>query len=200
MKIGIFGGTFDPPHLGHLILAAEAQEQLELDHVLWVLTPFPPHKQGQIISGLHDRMAMVMLAMAGNPLFKLSRVDIDRMPPQYAVDTVKILKESAPRDMFFYIMGADSLNDLMEWHEPGAFVAACDGIGVMKRPGETIDVKKTEKSLPGIGKKLHTLDIPAIDIAGADIRARVKAGRQFRYLVTDKVHQYILNHKLYRSD
>ena len=199
MKIGIFGGTFDPPHLGHQILAAEAQEQLGLDRVLWVLTPFPPHKMDQRISPVEDRKAMVMLAIADNPLFKFSRVDIDRTPPHFAVDTVRILKETYPKDSFIYLMGADSLNDLLQWHEPNQFVAACDGIGIMKRQGEVIDTEKITGELPGIHKKMSILDTPMIGIAGADIRQRVKSGKQFQYLVPEKIHQYILDHKLYRA-
>ena len=127
MKIGIFGGTFDPPHLGHLILAADAKEQLGLDQVLWVLTPFPPHKKDIKISPLQDRMTMVLLAITGNTNFHLSRVDIDRLPPHYALDTVNILRHNSPKDTFFYLMGADSLNDLLAWHEPLHPFAALGG-------------------------------------------------------------------------
>lgn len=199
MKIGIFGGTFDPPHLGHLILAAEAQEQLTLDHVLWVLTPYPPHKKNVKISPIQDRMTMVMLAITDNPHFSLSRVDIDRPPPQYAVDTVALLRESSAKDAFFYLMGADSLGDLLTWHEPVQFVAACDGLGIMKRQGETIDIANLSSEIPGLEKKLHFLDTPAIEIAGSNIRERVKGGKQFRYLVPEKIYHYILNHKLYQT-
>ena len=116
MKIGIFGGTFDPPHMGHLILAEEACWQLQLDHVLWVLTPFPPHKKDRIISPVQDRLSMVQFAITENDRFKLSRVDIDRQPPHYAVDTVSILQQSSVNDEFYYLMGADSLIDLPTWH------------------------------------------------------------------------------------
>ncbi len=200
MRIGIFGGTFDPPHLGHQILAAEAQEQLGLKQVLWVLTPFPPHKTSQKISALADRMTMVLLAIADNPSFRLSRVDIDREPPHYAVDSVKLLKKSNPKDTLIYLMGADSLNDLISWHRPGEFVATCDGIGVMKRRGEEINIEKVEQEIPGIHEKLQFIDTPGIEIAGCDIRKRVTEGRQFRYLVPEKVHVYIINHKLYRKE
>ncbi len=199
MKIGIFGGTFDPPHLGHLILAAEAQEQLGLDHVLWVLTPFPPHKKNVKISTLRDRMTMVLLAISGNQHFNLSRVDIDRPPPQYARDTVNLLRQNSPKDTFFYLMGADSLGDLLSWHEPLQFVEACDGLGIMKRYGEMIDTAKLNAELPGLDAKLHFLDTPAIEIAGSNIRERVKGGKQFRYLVPEKIYHYILNHKLYKD-
>ena len=199
MKIGIFGGTFDPPHLGHLILAADAQEQLGLDHVLWVLTPFPPHKMSVKISPIQDRMMMVMLAIAGNAHFSFSRVDIDRPPPQYALDTVRQLQQNSPKDTFFYLMGADSLNDLLRWHEPAQFVATCDGLGIMKRHGEVVEIAKLEDSIPGVGEKLNFLYTSIIEISGSDIRRRVNDGRDFRYLVPEKVFHYILNHKLYQN-
>jgi nicotinate-nucleotide adenylyltransferase len=199
MKIGIFGGTFDPPHIGHLILAQEACSQLELEHVLWVVTPFPPHKKTQVISPIHDRMSMVLLAIAGNSNFVLSRIDIDRPPPHYAVDTVAILREKSPKDEFYYLMGADSLNDLTMWHEPAQFVANCDGIAIMVRRGENIDASKLEAEITGLSEKLHVLETPSIEISGSEIRRRVKNSMDFRYFIPDKVYHYILNHKLYQS-
>jgi nicotinate-nucleotide adenylyltransferase len=199
MKIGIFGGTFDPPHLGHLILAQEAQEQLGLDEVLWVLTPFPPHKIGQKISALQDRIALVLLAIENNSHFSLSRVDIDRQPPHYAVDTVAILREKHPNDQFYYLMGADSLNDLPEWHEPEIFVSECDLIGVMVRHGEAIDTSQIEKIIPGTAVKLRILETPCVEISGNEIRKRVAIGRQVRYFLPDKIFHYITDHRLYQA-
>ncbi len=199
MKIGIFGGTFDPPHVGHLILAADAQEQLGLERVLWVLTPFPPHKYGQKISSIQDRMTMVLLTIADNAHFSLSRVDIDRPPPHYAVDTVNLIRQNSPEDEYFYLMGADSLNDLPNWHEPGQFLGACDGLCVMKRYGEYIDAAKSTAQIPGLAEKLHILNTPLIEISGSDIRRRAREGKQFQYLVPDKLNHYILNHKLYQG-
>ncbi len=199
MKLGIFGGTFDPPHLGHLILATAAQEQLGLDRVLWVLTPYPPHKTGQRVSPLDDRLTMVLLAIAGNNKFSLSRVDIDRQPPHYAVDTVNILRQEKPKDSLIYLMGADSLNDLPAWHTPALFVEACHGLGIIKRSGQPVDTTKLEAVIPGLTKKLHFLETPIIEISGTDIRLRVKESRPFRYLVPEKVFHFILNHKLYQG-
>jgi nicotinate-nucleotide adenylyltransferase len=199
MRIGIFGGTFDPPHIGHLILAEEAAEQLRLDLVQWVLTPFPPHKKGLIVSPLQDRMSMVLLAITGNSKFKFSRVDIDRLPPHYATDTVSLLRNSSPQDEYFYLMGADSLNDLPTWHDPYQFVSNCDGIGIMVRQGETINITQLEAEIPGLSKKLHFLETPTIEVSGSDIRKRVRTGSQFRYFVPEMVHQYILDHKLYQT-
>jgi nicotinate-nucleotide adenylyltransferase len=199
MRIGLFGGTFNPPHVGHLILAQDALEQLNLDHVLWVLTPNPPHKNMQKISVIQARVAMVRLAIAGNPRFSLSRVDIDRQPPHYAADTVALLRGKNPKDEFYYLMGADSLNDLPTWHDPIQFVSICHGIGIMMRIGETIDTTNLEVIIPGLNNKLYYMQTPLIEISGTDIRNRVKNGKQFRYLVPDKVFRYILNHKVYHD-
>jgi nicotinate-nucleotide adenylyltransferase len=199
MRIGIFGGTFDPPHIGHLILAQEACTQLALEQVLWVVTPFPPHKKTQIISPIHDRISMVLLAITGNSDFSLSRVDIDRQPPHYAVDTVALLREKSPKDEFYYLMGADSLNDLSTWHEPTQFVTKCHGIGIMVRCGEEINTSKLEAEVPGLSEKLHLLDTPFIEISGSEIRTRVNNNQEFRYFLPEKIYHYILNHKLYQS-
>ena len=199
MKIGIFGGTFDPPHIGHLILAEEAQAQLELDHVLWVLTPFPPHKKMQKICPLNDRMKMVLLAIDGNSKFNLSRVEMDRQPPHYAVDTVALLREKYPKDEFYYLMGADSLNDLPTWHEPDQFISLCQGIVIMMRNGESAVTKNLETEITGLTEKLHILQTPMIEISGTDIRRRVRTGKHFRYFVPEKIYHYILSHKLYQS-
>jgi nicotinate-nucleotide adenylyltransferase len=198
MRIGIFGGTFDPPHIGHLILAEDAREQLELDQVLWVLTSFPPHKTMQRISPVQDRMTMVLLAIAGNIKFSFSRVEIDRPPPHYAADTVALLREKNPRDEFYYLMGADSLGDLPTWHDPKRFVSLCNGIGVMMRQNEALNPSKLELKIIGLHEKLHFLKTPLIEISGSDIRDRAAGGKPFRYLVPDKIFRYILNHKLYQ--
>jgi nicotinate-nucleotide adenylyltransferase len=199
MRVGIFGGTFDPPHMGHLILAQEALEQLSLDQILWILTPFPPHKIGQKLSSLDDRIAMVMLAISGNSNFNLSRIDIDRQPPHYAVDTVTILRQNSPDDEFYYLMGADSLNDLIDWYEPIRFVAACHGIGVLSRCNETDDLSSLASVIPGIAEKVHYLQTPRIEISGSEIRKRASKRRPFRYFLPEVIYYYILAHQLYQS-
>jgi nicotinate-nucleotide adenylyltransferase len=196
--IGIFGGTFDPPHLGHLILAAEAHDRLGLDRLLWVLTPDPPHKLGRIISPLKHRLAMVKLAIEADLQFELSTVDIDRPPPLYAVDTVRILASQNPGAKLVYLMGGDSLRDLPLWHLPAEFVAACDAIGVMRRPGDAIDLRSLEEKIPGLTDKLRFVEAPLINISAHEIRARVPAGLPFRYFVTPGVYRYIIKNNLYR--
>jgi nicotinate-nucleotide adenylyltransferase len=199
MRVGIFGGTFDPPHVGHQILAEEAADQMGLDLVLWVLTPYPPHKTSKKISPVHDRMSMVLLAIAGNAGFNLSRVDIDRPPPHYAADTVQLLREKSPRDEFIYLMGADTLTDLQNWHEPKRFVSLCHGIAVMGRPGESTDFQTTGHDIPGLFDKVHLLKTPLIEVSGSEIRERVALGKPVRYFLPENVYHYILNHKLYQN-
>ena len=197
--IGIFGGTFDPPHLGHLILAAEACTQLGLERLLWVLTPDPPHKQGQSIAPIEHRLKMVQLAIAGNPQFELSTVDLIRPGPHYALDTVQILAGQNPGKKLVYLMGGDSLRDLPAWHRPADFVSASDLIGVMRRPGDTVDLAELEKILPGLASKVRFVKAPLLDIAAHEIRRRVAEGKPFRYFLSGQVYTYIIKHNLYRQ-
>jgi nicotinate-nucleotide adenylyltransferase len=195
--IGLFGGTFDPPHIGHLILSAETHAQLGLDRLLWVLTPNPPHKQGQPITPLEHRLAMVELAISDNRLFELSTVEIDRPGPHFALDTVKIISEQNPTADMVYIMGGDSLRDLPTWHRPTDLVAALRFIGVMRRPGDFIDLPALEKIIPGLTAKVRFVDAPLLDIAAHEIRQRVAEGRPFRYFLPPAVYDYIVEHNLY---
>jgi nicotinate-nucleotide adenylyltransferase len=198
-SIGIFGGTFDPPHLGHLILAAEALAQLDLDRLLWVLTPSPPHKQDRLITSLDHRLAMVRLALANSPEFELSKVDMDRPGPHFALDTVKILADQNPGANLVYLMGGDTLRDLPLWHRPADFVAACHLIGVMRRPGEAIDLPGLDKRFPGLAARVRFVEAPLIDISAHEIRARIAGGRPFRYFLPPEVYRYILEQALYRG-
>jgi len=198
-RIGIFGGTFDPPHVGHLILAAEAQDQLRLDRLLWVLTPDPPHKQDQSISPLAIRMKLLMAAIGDNPSFELCRVDMDRPGPHYAVDTVKILKEQYPSAEFFYLIGGDSLHDLPTWFQPRRLIELIDGLGVMRRPGDQVDLRNLEQKIPGLSAKICFIEAPLLEISARQIRQRIAAGRAYRYYVPPAVFRLIEELKLYRQ-
>ncbi len=199
MRLGVFGGTFDPPHIGHLVLAEEAQAQLALDCVLWVVTCVPPHKLGQSLTPLAIRLEMVEAAIVSNPAFVLSRVDIDRPPPHYAVDTVHLLKKENPNALLVYLMGGDSLRNLPSWHQPLEFVRGCHALGVMRRPGESVNLSRLEELIPGITAKVRFVDAPLIDVAASQIRQRVREGRPFRYLVPSPVYQIIQERNLYRG-
>lgn len=196
-RLGIFGGTFDPPHLGHLILAAEAQSQLGLELVLWVLTAGPPHKPEQPLAALQHRLDMLTAAIGDNPLFQVSRVDIDRPAPYYAVDTVRLLAQAYPGKELVYLMGGDSLHDLPTWHQPHQFVDACGGIGVMRRPGDQVDLENLDKLLPGILEKISFVEAPLLEISSSEIRSRVSQGRPFRYYLPPAVYAIIQDRKIY---
>lgn len=197
-RIGIFGGTFDPPHLGHLILASEAFAQLHLARLLWVLTPTPPHKLDQPISDLQHRLAMVRLEMAEEPTFELSTVDINRPGPHYALDTVKILAEQNPTAELILLIGGDSLRDLPTWHLPRDLVAACHQIGVMHRPGDDINLSKLEAIIPGLKAKVAFIEAPLIEIASHELRRRAARGLPFRYYLPAPVYEYIQKNNLYK--
>jgi nicotinate-nucleotide adenylyltransferase len=196
--IGLFGGTFDPPHIGHLILSAEAQAQLSLDRLLWILTPDPPHKHGQSITPLEHRLAMVNLAISEESRFELSTVEMSRHGPHYALDTVKIISKQNPAANLVYIMGGDSLRDLPTWNRPRELVTTLHSIGVMRRPGDSIDLHTLEKILPGLTSKICFVKAPLLEIASSEIRQRVVAGRPFRYFLTPAIYKYVNENNLYR--
>jgi len=198
-RLGLLGGTFDPPHIAHLILAEEALFQLELRKILWILTPDPPHKRDREITPVEMRIELLTAALDHHPDFKLSSVDIDRPPPHYAVDTVKLIKSENPNTSIVYLMGSDSLTDLPTWHNPGDFINICDEIGVMLRPGVTLDQTEIEKTLPGILSKLRYIFAPRLEISSSAIRNRICLGQPFRFLVTSEVFLIIKKLKLYRE-
>jgi nicotinate-nucleotide adenylyltransferase len=197
-RLGIFGGTFDPPHLGHLILAAESCDQLALTHLLWVLTPTPPHKLKQPITPLEHRLSMLQLLIADEPRFELSRIEMERHGPHYTLDTLRILAEVHQGADLVLLVGGDSLHDLPTWHRPTDLVAACSEIGVMRRPGDPIDLSRLEAALPGIGDKLRFVEAPLLEISSSEIRRRIAIGRSFRYYLPSPIYQYIQDHRLYR--
>jgi len=198
-RIGLFGGTFDPPHLGHLILASEAQSQLELDRLLWTLTPEPPHKQEQPITPVEHRLAMVNLAIEDNPSFELSRVELDRPGPHYTLDTVKIIADENPGAEIVPIIGGDSLHDLPKWYRPKELLYKCHWVGVMRRPEDSANIEALERDLPGIKSKVHYVDAPLLEIASRDIRSRIANGETFRYYLPKPVYEYIEQNQLYHE-
>ena len=198
MRIGIFGGTFDPPHIGHLILAAEALEQLKLDKVLWTLTADPPHKQGQTISPIDIRLQLLLAALADNPAFEISRVEIDRPGPHYAVDTVRILQGQYAQAALIYLIGSDSLRDLISWHTPQDLTARVGGYGVMHRPEIEVDLAALERDIPGITAKVQFIDTPLVEISARQIRQRAAAGQTYRYFLPQQVFDLVEAFNLYR--
>jgi len=192
MRVGVFGGTFDPPHLGHLILAAEASSQMKLDKLLWVLTPDPPHKRDQHLTPIEIRFELVKLSLMDDPTFEMCRVDLDRPGPHYTLDTVKLIKQEYPGADVFYLIGGDSLHDYPNWHQAIELLDELNGLGVMRRPGDQVDMSLLESQVPGISQKIHFIEAPLLEIASHQIRRRIRQGRPFRYYVLPVVYQKIL--------
>jgi len=199
LRIGILGGTFDPIHYGHLILAEEAWARLELDRVLFVPAREPPHKLLQPGSPAADRLYMVRLSIASNPHFDVSDIELERPGPSYTVDTLALLRqELGPQAELYFLMGLDSLVNLPTWHNPEGIIALAH-LAVARRPGYAADLQRLEQVLPGITERTHFLDIPEIGIASHDLRRRVREGLPIKYQVPEAVEEYIYARGLYRG-
>ncbi len=197
-RLGVFGGTFDPIHIGHLIAAQEVWAALRLDRVLFVPAGEPPHKRGLPVTPAEHRVAMVALAIQDNPAFVLSRIEVDRPGPSYTVDTLRQLRATWPAAELFLIIGADELLSLPTWREP-ATIAALAQIVAVARPGVQIeDLRYLEPWIPEPQRRIHFVSMPLIGISATDLRRRVAEGRPIRYQVPDAVMQYIYEHRLYR--
>jgi len=196
-RIGVFGGTFDPIHVGHLILAEEACHQLNLDQILIMPAADPPHKQDrQIVSAKH-RITMVELAIADNPKFVLSRLDVDRSGPHYTADTIRLLQKSLGAEtQIFFLMGLDSLRDLLTWAEPNWLVHHCTLVA-FKRHDVVVDWGHLEAVIPDIQEHVVVLNMPALEISSSDIRLRIQGEQPIRYQVPTQVTTYICAHHLY---
>jgi nicotinate-nucleotide adenylyltransferase len=193
----VIGGTFDPPHYAHLVLAENALAQLELDVVLFVPAGQPPHKPEQPVTPVRHRVAMVEMAVTDNSGFQLSRVDVDRPGPHYTVDTLRILNGEYPDATCFFLVGGDSLAEFVTWRDPSGILAWAR-LAVMQRPGWETDQASLAKALPAIKERLTWLDAPHLEISGTDLRRRVAAGLPIRYLVPASVERYVHEHDLYR--
>jgi len=197
LRVGVLGGTFDPVHIGHLILAEEARDLLDLSIIYFVPAGDPPHKRDRRLAPVDERVRMIELAIAGNACFQVSRVDADRPGPHYTIDMVELIKGQLPvGSELYFLMGFDSLRDLPGWHEPARLVAACHLVALTRHDIE-LDWDKLEAALPGIRERVTILDMPELEIASNQIQARVRAGRSIRYLVPDEVRGYIAREGLY---
>ena len=175
MKLGLLGGTFDPPHYGHLRMAQAALDQLRLDRVWFVPAGVQPLKQSQPISPPEQRARMVELAIADQPCFALSRLDLDRPGPHYTVDLLALVRQQMPDAALWFIMGEDSLGDLLRWREPGGLIALAR-LAVLRRPGYEPDWPILDTALPELRACLDWIDHAEIAISARAIRQRVKEG------------------------
>jgi len=197
-RIGIFGGTFDPIHIGHLIIATELKHALNLDHVIFVPSGQPPHKADQMISSDADRLAMLRLAIADNPAFAVSTLDLERPGPSYTADLLSLLHDDHPDAHLVFLMGEDSLRDLPTWHQPERIVALAE-IGVAIRPEIETDLETIYRLLPPARGRITIVPTTLIDISSSELRRRVQAGEPIRYQVPAAVESYVMRTGLYSS-
>jgi nicotinate-nucleotide adenylyltransferase len=199
MRIGVFGGTFDPIHIGHLVSAEEARMELKLERVVFLPAGLAPHKLDHAMSPVEHRLAMVELAIASNPHFAVSRVDIDRFGPSYTVDTIELLRDEwGPGVEIYFIMGSDSLLDILTWHNPRRLIRLCR-FAVVSRPGYQVDLDELDALLPGVASRVQMLNAPELAISSTDIQRRVREGLSIKYQVLEAVEDYIHRHKLYQN-
>ena len=201
MRLGLFGGTFDPVHYGHLLLAECCREQCRLEGVRFLPTAVPPHKQDRQPTPAKMRIEMLELAIAGHPAFSVSRYETDRGGVNYTVDTLSRFREEDPQLELFFLLGADMLHDLPQWHQPERICELATVI-VVRRSGAG------ELDFDGLGQVIsrqridqirrHQVQMPEIGISGTEIRRRVAAGQSIRYQTPRAVEKYIETHKLYR--
>ena len=193
-RIGSFGGTFDPPHLGHVILAMEAYYQLKLDSLQWVVTPDPPHKKNRSITPLKKRLEMLALVMKKYQEFGISQVDLQRDPPHYAADTVEILKNEAG---LVYIIGEDSLRDLPDWKDPERFLANIDELAIAPRPNIDTNLEELDRELPGLMNKTVFISEVMLEISSSTIRDRIIQGAPYQHFLMTEIAEYIKTNQIY---
>jgi nicotinate-nucleotide adenylyltransferase len=198
-RIGLLGGTFNPPHVGHLVCAQDALDQLGLDRVLLVPVREPPHKRVEVEPGVEHRVAMCARAVAGDARFRVSRVDADRPGPSFSVDTLRALHAQAPGDDLTFIVGGDMAHSLPTWREPEAVLALAE-LGVAEREGVgRAEIAERLAGLTGAAGRVRYFAMPRLDVSSSLIRARAAAGRPLRYLVPDAVADYIAQQGLYTA-
>jgi nicotinate-nucleotide adenylyltransferase len=202
MRIGILGGTFDPVHIGHLLLAEQGREQGRLDEVWFVPAAHPPHKEGLSLTRFEQRVEMLALALAGNPAFRIDELEKERLGPSYTADTLAELRRRHPSYEFWLLLGSDALLDLPHWHQPLRVLEQA-GLLVTTRPGSpvvTAEQLRKQLHLPAqTSLRLEMIDMPQIDISSRDLRRRAAAGRSLRYFLPRAVECYIHDKRLYTS-
>ncbi len=196
-RIGVFGGTFDPIHIGHLLLAQEAAMHMALDRVYFVPAGQPPHKPDQPITSIRHRLAMADIATQDNTRFAVSRLDANDQVPSYTVELIRRIH--APLQLSvqtYFLMGMDSLQDLVSWYQPDWLVDHCNLVA-LSRPTVQVDWSVLEQRFPHIQQRVTVLDMPGLDVSGMNVRDRLRTRHPIRYLVPPAVIQYIQEHALY---
>ncbi len=190
MRIGIFGGTFNPIHIGHLIVAEEVRQKLKLDKVFFIPTFNPPHKKR--FAPYQERLLMVKMSIKDNPYFEISEIEKERGGKSFTIDTLRELKRFYPKDNLFLIIGTDQFLELSNWEKPDELFKLAK-ICVMRRAGVKFNEARQRKF-----PRALVLDVTQVEISGKEIRRRIKSGISVRYLLPEKVYQYILKNRLYQ--
>jgi nicotinate-nucleotide adenylyltransferase len=198
MRLGIYGGTFDPVHYGHLVLAETCREQLKLDEVRFVPAATPPHKANHKISDGHARADMLGLAVSGYPEFVVDRRELKRKGPSYTVDTLAEFKAEFPEAALYFLAGADSLRDLLTWREPERITQLATLVTCNRHGLPALDRDQIATWIgPELAGRIETVQIPGTDISASELRDRVHSGRSVRFLTPRAVEAFIIEHKLY---
>ena len=198
MKLGVFGGTFDPVHVGHLMVAEDARVELGLDTVLFITAGEPWLKAGRPLSAARHRVEMVRRAVLDNPGFRESSMEVDRPGPSYSVDTLEALREGPVGDVdLFLLVGLDALRELGRWHRPQRIFELSTVVGIARPGAEKIDRDALDRISLQAGQDVVILDKRLVNVSSSDIRSRVSAGQSIRYLVPETVEEYICEHGLY---
>ncbi len=196
MRLGIYGGTFDPIHYGHLLLAERCREELQLDEVWFIPAGTPPHKQGRVSTPARARAEMVELAVSGFPEFRVSRLELERGGPSYTVQTLEQLQVAKPQREVFLLMGADSIAEFVTWKDPDRILELSQVVAV-NRAGESPDLSSLQMLLTHTCRTIRTVEMPAMGISASEIRWRVAHEQSIRFLTPRPVEMYIRQHKLY---
>jgi nicotinate-nucleotide adenylyltransferase len=202
MRVGVFGGTFDPVHLGHLILAEQCREQAALEQVLFVPALLPPHKQQQPLTSFAQRVEMLTLAISGHAPFRVEELEKNRAGPSYTVDTLTQLHRDRPGDDWCFIVGSDSLHDLHLWYQPRRILELATLLVVARADFPAFSATELKASLQlaeDFELRYQVIDAPLITIASRDIRRRIAEGRSVRYMIPRAVEAYIAEKQFYRS-
>jgi nicotinate-nucleotide adenylyltransferase len=201
-RVGLIGGTFDPIHYAHLLIAEEVRATLDLAEMVFVPSGQPPHKKQSITTPAQQRLDMLELAIASNPHFSYSRIELDRPGSSYTVDTLRLLHEQWGRDTdLYFVIGGDSLEEFHTWHDPQGLLAELTSLVAVKRPGYVEEGEYTkilEERLPGIARRLLFVEAPQLEISATDLRRRVAEGRPIKYQTPEEVERYIQQYGLYQ--
>ena len=196
MRLGVLGGTFDPVHHGHLVLAERAREQLKLGKVLWLPAGDPWRKADRQVAAAKHRVEMVRRAIGGSGEFELSTLEIEREGPTYTVDTLAALENQYPGDELFFLLGQDALEDVLNWRDPERLIALAT-LAVAARGEERRSPAALDRLVPGLSGRVTWIEMPHLEISATELRHRAAAGQSLRYVTPDAVATYIREQRLY---